>query len=177
MYDSSDQVKFIKDFVTGNTQYIVAVYDYSLFLREYQYYGRWVKEQVLDLSSDQKIKLESFLRNNVLPENREYLYNFFYDNCSSRVKKVIEDILPSFDYVNSPIKEATYRQLLDEYLVGRDWTDFGIDIIIAEPGDEVIDHHGLMFLSDYLMTYMDRFKDDSGTPLVSRKLIVLQPNR
>ena len=176
LFDPSDQMKFIKEFVTGNTQYIVGAYDYSRFLQEYKYYNRWVKEQVLDLTDSQKSEMEDFLRNNVLPANREYLYNFFYDNCSSRVKDLIENILPGYEYNNAPIKETTYRQLLDEYLVGRDWLDFGIDIIIAQPGDEVIDHHGQMFLPDYLMTYMDRFKDAYGKPLVAKTLTVLQPS-
>lgn len=175
LFDPSDQLQFIKDFVTGNTQYIVGAYDYARFLQEYKYYNRWVKEQVLDITDNQKVAIEAFLRNNILPENKKYLYNFFYDNCSTRVKDLLEDHLQEYSYVDSPIKETTYRQLLDEYLVGRDWTDFGIDIIIAQPGDEVIDHHGQMFLPDYLMTYIDRFKDASGKPVVSKTLTVLQP--
>lgn len=171
MYDSYED-NFAINFVKGNTYYKCGIQPFDRFLYSYQYYGRWVKEQVLDITPSEAYKLEAFLRNNALPQNRTYLYNFFYDNCSNRVKDIFEDQFPSYSFTDSPIKTTTYRQLLDEYLVNKDWTDFGIDIIIGSPGDEVIDHHGQMFLPDYLMTYVDRFKSGNRSIIKSTRVLL-----
>ncbi len=173
LFDPSDPIDFLINFVKGNTQYIVGYYNYDSFLRAYAAENRWVKEQNLNLTTDQIQVIEGFLRNNVRPENRQYLYNFYYDNCSTRVKELLEQHLPAYGYVDAPIKTTTYRKLTHEYTVGRDWTAFGIDLIIASPGDEEVDHHGQMFLPDYVMLYMNRFKDESGKSIVSNTHYVL----
>jgi len=165
IYDFSDP-NFLVNFVKGNTQYIVAQYAYSDFLISYRRDQRWVKEQILNLDPIQKESIESFLINNIKPENQKYLYQFFYDNCSIRIKDLLELKLPEYDYANSPDQMLTYRQLINQYAIGMDWTDFGIDIIIGSPGDEIVDHHGQMFLPDYLMYYMDRFQSPNNQKLV-----------
>jgi len=102
-----NQVEFLVNFVSGNTNYVVAGYSYADFYSEYSSNGRWVKEQVLDLSSSETLAIQRFLFNNARPENRSYLYNFFYDNCSTRVKDVIEKHLPQYSYADSPIEFKT----------------------------------------------------------------------
>ncbi|MBT8219071.1 MAG: DUF4105 domain-containing protein [Bacteroidia bacterium] len=164
---------FMFDFVRGETQYMLGATTYGRFLREYEYYKRYVYEQILDLDLDKRNEFYQFLENNLKPENREYLYNFFYDNCSSRVKEGIEDHLPDFTYQDVPSRAVTYRQLLDEYTIGREWTDFGIDLIIGEPGDSIANHEAQMFLPEYVMAHLRRLKSPDGRSVVKHEQSVL----
>ena len=47
-----------------------------------------IEEQVLNLTNKEKQKLFNYLENNYKPENRRYLYDFFYDNCATRIRDV-----------------------------------------------------------------------------------------
>lgn len=72
--------------------------------------------------------------------------------------------------------KRTYRNLLDEYLQGLDWTDFGIDIIIGSVADEEADYRAQTFLPDYLHDWADRVNyqsKDGLKPLVSSEHKVL----
>ena len=47
-------------------------------------------EQVLNLTSEEKLALNQALEENYQPENRVYRYNYFYDNCSTRPRDILE---------------------------------------------------------------------------------------
>ena len=76
-----DTPGFLIKFLRGKLPYTLATADFYRFLGEYQYYQRGVSEQVLLLDSLQKIKVLNAIATNMLPENREYKYDFFMDNC------------------------------------------------------------------------------------------------
>ena len=52
--------------------------------------NRTIEAQELDLTPAQKWALWQSLRENARPENREYLYDYFRDNCSTRVRDVVD---------------------------------------------------------------------------------------
>ncbi|HLV53398.1 MAG TPA: DUF4105 domain-containing protein, partial [Cryomorphaceae bacterium] len=81
-----DTEGFYVKFTRGKLNYILSVTTFDQFIWEYEYTGRSVFRQVLDLSPAQKEDLFAFLEQNALPENREYKYDFFYDNCSTRIR-------------------------------------------------------------------------------------------
>lgn len=49
--------------------------------------------QTLDLSPDEKRLLAERLEVNARPENREYAYDYFRDNCSTRVRDALDGVL------------------------------------------------------------------------------------
>ena len=77
---------FVLNFAGGRLDYYLSVSTYDRFMAEYEYFHRSVREQVLNLNEQQKIELIRFLENNYLPENRAYRYDFFFDNCATRVR-------------------------------------------------------------------------------------------
>ena len=89
-YFDSSQPNFIYRFVRGETDYILGVTTYEDFLWEYGYKGQEVVVQELNLSPEKKQQLYEALSLNALPENREYRYNFFYDNCATRPRDMVE---------------------------------------------------------------------------------------
>ncbi len=169
---------FVPKFLRGKLPYRLSLQRYARFLESNHVEGRAVWEQQLNLDGETKTKLIKFLENNSLPENREYLYDFFWDNCSTRLRDLFENELPDFQYLGLEEREVTFRQLLDEYLGGLDWTDLGIDLIIGSTADVNADHRAQMFLPDYLHDLafkMNYNKEGVSAPLVqsSEKVLAL----
>lgn len=119
-----------------------------------QYEGRGVTEQVLDLSQNQKNVVYAYLEKNLLPENREYAYKFFFDNCSTRLRDVLAHACGEELVWNTNIRaDSTYRQWIDLYANANKkyWSDFGMDLAIGIPSDSLTGYAGAMFLPDNLM--------------------------
>lgn len=167
---------FILNFLKGKLDYDLASGPMANFIRVYDYYERSVWEQDFDLDASQVKELYLFLRNNALPENRTYQYDFFYDNCSTRIRNMLRDNLSGFNYANQLEDKITFRQLLDVDLEYRDWTDFGIDLILGATCDVDANFDQTMFLPNFLSDNLEeaRFnKSNSESKLISNHRLIL----
>lgn len=149
-----DTPNFYTKFIRGKLKYLLGVQNTQDFIRVYQYEGREITEQPLLLSTEQRSRVVDYLLTNYRPENRAYLYDFFYDNCATRIRDIIEE---EFDTRLAPAvayeTDKTFRQLLDEYIGPFPWADFGIDLILGLPADRVAGFSDEMFLPDYLSAH------------------------
>ncbi|WP_226389546.1 lipoprotein N-acyltransferase Lnb domain-containing protein [Penaeicola halotolerans] len=141
---------FYVNFVRGKLNYFLAVNNYENFYRAYYREQRSMREQVLNLSEDQKQEVFDFLMINAQEENRYYQYDFFFDNCATRIRDVLQTVLG--DRLKIPVQESdkTFRNLIDEYLGNMPWADFGIDLALGSVIDEVATSEEAMFLPDYM---------------------------
>lgn len=145
--------EFYLNFLQGRLNYRLEIESYREFDYVYHYFQRSYTSQVLDLTQEQKQAVYDFLEYNYLPENRFYLYEFFYDNCATRVRDLFTTVLGDTVlqwHEPEQLMEATYRDLLWEYLRDRRWVGFGIDLILGAVVDEPITPWQSMFLPDYL---------------------------
>jgi hypothetical protein len=114
-----------------------------------------VKEQVLALDAEEANSVFRTLENNALPENKYYLYDFFFDNCASRIRDIIDKGLDGKLQFDSTYKteagNPTYRELLQPYLKHNPWTRFGIDLGLGSVVDDEATAKDFMFLPDYLL--------------------------
>ena len=85
-----DSDNFALRFALGETDYLCQCQPTKHFLASYERSGRFVDEQVLNLSQEEARRLFAALLDNAKPENATYRYNFFYDNCATRVRDIIE---------------------------------------------------------------------------------------
>jgi hypothetical protein len=85
-----DDPQFIPKFVKGKLPYYVDTSSVDDFLYEYEYYKRGVTEQAINISCHEKKKLVALLFENIKPENKEYKYDFNYDNCTTRLRDMLE---------------------------------------------------------------------------------------
>lgn len=176
-----DTPNFYVKFARGKLDYALSVSSFGRFLAQYQYEGRWVKRQELNLTDSEKEEIYTFLENNAKPENRNYKYDFFYDNCSSRIRDVFETVLGSELIYPAAAADtaATFRQLIGLYLNNHPWSELGIDLALGAPCDYRADYRDKMFLPDYLMDAMGdaAIKREGGNvPLVSETSLVLPEN-
>ena len=169
-----NQPNFYLNYTKGNLLFKLGVYLYPDFLNAYLEDGRWVHEQVLDLSQSQRQAIFKYLEWNALPENQTYRYDYFYNNCSSKVRDVFAEVLgDSIKFDGSYITtNYTIRQLTDLYLTQQPWGDLGIDICLGLPMDKKATPYEYMFLPDYLESGFDHAtfrKKDIWVPIVKTK--------
>ncbi len=148
---SFDVPNFYVKFVSGKLNYMLSVYPSIALINSYKKENRTIREQVLNLSANQKQDIFKFLQTNSLPQNKYYLYDFFFDNCATRVRDVLEDELKDdLEFATDYKDSLTHRDLLRPYLKEHHWSRFGIALILGS----VIDHETTlaetMFLPDYL---------------------------
>jgi len=174
-----DQPNFYLNFTRGYLYYQLAVWDYQRFASSYIYENRFIHEQVLNLTPDQKQKVYDFLQWNALPENKDYRYDYFYNNCATRIRDVFVNVFKDSVVFDGSYVETDYtiRELTDLYLTHQPWGDLGIDICLGLPMDKVADPYEYMFLPDYIESGFDHatiYQNGEYVPLVKSKNIVYE---
>lgn len=170
---------FYFKFTTGKLNYMLSVSIYKGFISSYIYENRDVIEQQLNLSQTQKQKLFKILLTNNKPENRYYLYDFFYNNCSTQLRdKLLEAAGNDLTFIPKENQiPLSFRQNLDGYLTQMDWSDFGIDLALGLPCDKNPNHLEDMFLPDELMNAFDRATikiNNTQQPLVKKTRVLYE---
>lgn len=174
-----DQPNFYLNFARGYLYYKLAAYDYPRFRDQYIYYNRYVHEQVLNLSSEQKQKMFEYLQWNAKPENEFYRYDYFYNNCATKLRDIVaSNFGDSVKFDGSYITtDYTIRDLTDIYLEHQPWGDLGIDICLGLPMDKVATPYEYMFLPDYIESGFDHATinhNGAMVPLVKTKNITYE---
>ena len=159
---------FLYRFASGQTDYLLGVSGFDNFVKEYQRDKRSIFEQVLNLSQVEKQKIYDFLVWNAKPENRVYRYNFFFDNCATRVRDVIaEQVEGGVVFPEKSGEQKTFRQLIKDYHGKLIWVNFGIDFVVSADAEKVATVSEEMFLPDYLMKHFSgAIKKKGNLPLV-----------
>ena len=104
---------FYWKFVRGKLQYKLAIQRTSRFVDSYRAEGRMVKVEKMRLTRKEKDRMIRFLRVNYLPENRYYLYDFFYNNCSTKIWDVAEEnVEGGLEFDTSVYDPQSFRDLL-----------------------------------------------------------------
>ncbi len=140
-------------FMRGKLLYYVSAYPYKYFLDEYSNPERRVEEQVLLIDDDKKAQIQAFLVNNAKEENRYYKYDFFFDNCATRLRDILPDVLGSNFQYSSVLPEdskLTFRNIMDEYFYRVHFERIGCNLLLGSPIDAVMSDKDIMFLPDYV---------------------------
>lgn len=146
---------FYMKFLRGKLDYMLSVESFDRFQLGYYYGNQLVIEQVLHLDSAQKQTVFNYLAVNYRPENRFYKYDFFFDNCATRIRDLFDNSLGDRLISRYPEKwttqPATFRTLLRHYLTGwHMWSGLGIDIILGIPTDRAALPNEYLFLPDFM---------------------------
>jgi hypothetical protein len=104
-----------------------------------------------------------------------YLYDFFYDNCSSIIRDVLDSTLyGGVTYADlSEADNPSFRNLIDRNLIYHPWGDFGIDLGLGMPCDKKPTYLEYMFLPDKLNEALDE-AEFRGRPLVKVERTILE---
>ncbi len=147
-----DTPNFYTKFAQGKLLYQVGVSYYQPFYESYVAQNRWVKEQTLNLTKEEQQGISDFLWKNALPENKKYKYDFFYDNCATKIRDVMVDVLGNnLEFHEDHIKdELSFRQLIQKNLEPNTWGSMGIDIALGAVIDRKARPIEYQFLPEYV---------------------------
>ncbi|WP_233244007.1 DUF4105 domain-containing protein [Tamlana fucoidanivorans] len=149
---------FYLNFAKGKLNYALGQSNFYDFLRFYIYQNRTVEEQVLNLSQSEKQQLYDFLINNYKPENRNYLYDFFFDNCATKIKDVVNHTLNNQIHFETPdtFENASFRALIQNNLNRNSWGSLGIDIALGSVIDKTAPAEDHMFLPKNIYSFFNK---------------------
>lgn len=167
-----DDPFFIPKFAYGHLRYFLSVASYPGAVQVYKQQGRPVIEQHLNLTAEQRNALYHFLQTNAQPENRYYQYDFFFDNCSTRIRDAMELALgDAVTFADQPDPDRSFRHLLDPYAADRPLLDLGFDLGLGTPADRSPSPREAMFLPEQLLDAFNHAtinRDGTSQPLVTQ---------
>ncbi len=143
---------FYGKFVQGQLLYSLSAGYFQGFINYYQRQNRSVREQVLNLDQEQKARLFSFLMWNAEPANKDYRYDFFYDNCATRIRDVlVRNLGNQLNYTAGfDPTPMSFRQLIQAQVPYNDWGSLGMDIAIGAVVDVPATPWQFQFLPKYV---------------------------
>jgi hypothetical protein len=153
-----DDEGFYLKFIRGKLKYYISIENTRDFIYSYQAEGRGITEQVLILSNEEATNIQHALYENLKEENKYYAYDFFLDNCTTRLRDLIlkyknpQPVLPAV----MPLK-TSFRDAIHFYLKAgkQNWSMLGIDILLGKPTDQLMTSSQQQFLPDNLMKALD----------------------
>ncbi|MEM9324008.1 MAG: DUF4105 domain-containing protein [Bacteroidota bacterium] len=173
---SFQQERFYLNYALGTTYYSIGRFnDYEALRNHYLGQQRWVQEQVIDFTPQEVQQVFELLEENNRPENREYLYNYVYDNCATRLVDVVDTVLRDrVIYGESFMTEGqTIRDLMDDGLVYQPWGDLLIDLLLGSQIDQEANFREYLMMPAHVR---DAFagasinRDSVQVPLVRRTI-------
>ncbi|MEO6330461.1 MAG: DUF4105 domain-containing protein [Ginsengibacter sp.] len=170
---------FYTKFIRGKLMYYLSTEDFTSFRDFYKENNRGITEQALQLTSSEKKNIRRLLQKNLESPNRFYKYDFLFDNCTTRLRDLIEKTADSTIIYGPVLKQKTrFRQLIYEYLDYGDkqWSKLGIDLLLGSKTDAIMTNRQVMFLPDYLMKTFDNTKiGNTSLVLSSQNLYATSP--
>ena len=180
---SFEEPGFIGNFLRGENMYWMGGQDFASTLAEYRMRNRTVEVQVLNLSPPQRLALYDFIKFNSREENKYYRYNYFLDNCSTRVRDALDSVLGGAIRQRTDTLQTgfTLRFHALRLMAGLPLTTVGVNIALGSPTDRPITAWEEMFIPMKLRDWVReiRVPDDSGrmVPLVMSERVLFEAQR
>ena len=180
---SFEDPNFLGRFLSGDTRYWVEAFPASWLIEVYIAQDREVTEQVLALTTEQRTRLAELVMANALPANKYYRYDYFRDNCSTRVRDALDTVLGGslqrrFTVTTTP---WTYRSESVRLTTPATFAQAGIDVALGTPADAPITAWQAMFipmrLRDYLREVTVPGADGATVPLVAQEELIYKAKR
>jgi hypothetical protein len=147
------QVDFIPRLMRGTMLYWMAPRDPEASLQESRWTNRpaWIQE--LALTPEQKAELQAYVEWNALPENSHYRYDYYRDNCSSRVRDALDRVLGGRlkQVASQRTTDHTYRWHTRRLLRDMPAAYLGIQFVLGPDADEPLTGWEEAFLPIRLM--------------------------
>ena len=133
-----EQPGFFRRFLTGDTRYWMGGEDAFAMISAYRAAGRTITLQKLNLTPVQAEALDAFVRNNAREENKYYRYDYFRDNCSTRLRDALDRSLDGAlrEATDTMRTTLTYRGESLRLTEGQVPVQTGIDVALGQPADE-----------------------------------------
>lgn len=177
------QPGFVRRLMKGRMLYSMGLRDADEETSAYAYWNRSVVVQRLNLTPAQSHALREFLEWNWLPANRDYLYDPFTDNCSTRLRDALDRVLDGrlrAALVGVPAG-TTFRSQSLRLTAGDVPTYTGLLLGLGMPTDRPLDLWDDAFIPMQLMQHIRAVRvpgpDGTDIPLVAEERTLFQATR
>ena len=175
---------FLLNFLKGRMMYRVAPLPLDYLLASYRADNRRVWAQELDLEAAARAELLDLLTTASLPENSYYRYEYFLNNCSTKLRDALDTVLRGQLRAATDLPDArgiTWRQNTRRLTSNRLHYYAGIDLLLGPRGDEVTTQWQEMWvpmkLRDALGALYITHSDGSRARLVSSEAVWVESDR
>lgn len=167
---------FTLKFIKGDLEYRLSIREFNEFMLTYEEEGKGVIEERFNLTPTDKALLYKWLKDNHKPENRYYKYDFFFDNCSTRIRDLVEG-LPSVAYdKEEKLIGKTFNDGLNEFFSNKKWLGLGINLVLGQSADKEMSYRAQMFLPKYLSKNLSSYTNTENGKSVLESAKALLPN-
>lgn len=178
------QSNFTWHFILGKCDYMVMPVSYSVFFREYERRGSSILSQRLNLTQEEAVKLFGLLCENAKPENMVYRYDFYRNNCTTKVRDIVEQAVDGEIVYSEPSlhlmyrRRETYREMIHRYTAHSKWCETGQDLLLGCKSDTALSLRAMLFLPECLSEAYEaaeiRSVDKDTRPLVAEHCLLLE---
>jgi len=160
---------FLGRFVHGEMEYMLAALPLERDLETYRQEGRGVSIQWLDLTDAQATGLADALEVAARPENARYRYDYFTENCATKVRDAIDDALDGqlHHLIAGRSRGNTYRSEAVRLASPAPWMWIGFDIGLSGNADQQLSRWGEAFVPMRLADSLGEVTLADGRPLVA----------
>lgn len=176
-YFDPGEPDFIARFIRGEMRYQLVALPLRDDLAYYGEVGRGVSLQWLDLDPADASELATALAENARPENAHYRYDYFLDNCSTRVRDALDHALDgALARQMGGSRGDTFRSEATRLASPDFWMWLGFDLGLAAAADHPLSNWGDAFVPMHLAASLRHVENQAGAPLVSEEIELL-PHR
>lgn len=174
-----DTPHFYWKFAQGQLNYCLSRSRFENFMAVYDWEQRWVCEQRLNFTPQEVNNLFVMLEWNYLPENRYYKYDFFRDNCATRVRDMVEAAAGKRTIGFDNWEDHSYRYWLHEATAGGclEWWTLGVDLLLGLRADHACSTSEAMFYPESMMELYNIATFDASEPVCHPVEELLQDTR
>jgi hypothetical protein len=177
-----NESNFFLNFARGRMHYLMDAAPSHLDQSYYVEAGRSVSRQQLALTAEQAGALRDFLLWNLRPENAGYNYDYYADNCTTRVRDALDKALGGVLKTSLLAHPGgmTYRQQTDRLMSAQPWLMLVMDLGLGPYADQPLNAWQESFLPEVLQAQLRAIRIDDGhgglQPLLRSEQLV-SPNR
>jgi hypothetical protein len=166
------QENFLIRFLQGRMWYWMQGFPAETYVEQYRRDNRSVWVQELEMTPGAKRELQEFLEWNERPENRFYHYDYYRDNCSTRVRDALDRALGGRirDHATAVATGKSYRFHTQRLTANDPLVYTGLLLGLGQPVDREISAWDEMFLPlalrDHIRQITVQGPDGAGLPVV-----------
>ena len=177
-----DESGFLLNFARGQMHYLMDAAPSDVDQHYYTDVGRSVTRQRLAFTPAQAADLRDFLLWNLQPEHARYNYDYYVDNCATRVRDALDKALGGVLKTQLQARPAgmTFRQQTARLMSNQAWLMLIMDLGLGPYADQPLNAWQESFLPMVLQREVAKVSitgaDGQPAPLM-RDEAVLSPNR
>ena len=171
-YFDFGQEDFFLRFIRGRMLYFSIAQPAIMEFEFYRQGNRSIRAQKLNLTASQYQNLRDYLLNEIKPENRDYRYDYYLNNCSTRIRDALDialdgalsartDIIPA----SLNFRDQTRRLTQEQF-----WYYLGLELALGLPVDRAVSRWDEMFIPMVVadeMAAMSLLTSESDKPLIA----------